>query len=126
MKKFLFFSLCLLMVFNASFSEDLPEIYEEKPVQEVIESETLDNKFIIESVYNPVFDEIRIYIYTNVKIDADDGVLDSYYQYYMYQWVRNEKHRYYNYKTISRTHFYKKFYKGEYRNIYEIHAILKK
>ena len=64
-------------------------------------------------------------MYNHVN-EINDGVLENYYQEYIYKWIRNNDHRYYDYLTVYRQKFYNKSINNGRYNTYELYTILKR
>lgn len=126
--------LLTLFITLIAFTSFSSYVYSEEPDTEfkqlenmiIFEKTTVDNFFTIQSIYKVDYNEIRVYILYNHIKEANEGDLEKYYQDYMYKWIRDERHRFYDFKTITRKKFYDKNIGINKYNTYEVYAILKK
>lgn len=123
----LFISLIAFISFSSyAYSEESDTEYKQLENMIIFEKETVDNFFIIQSIYKVDYDEIRVFILYNHTNEVNEGDLEKYYQDYMYKWIRDERHRFYDFKTVTRKRFYNKDIGLNKYNTYEVYAILKK
>ena len=123
----LFISLIAFISFSSyAYSEESDTEYKQLENMIIFEKETVDNFFTIQSIYKVDYDEIRVFILYNHTNEVNEGDLEKYYQDYMYKWIRDERHRFYDFKTVTRKRFYNKDIGLNKYNTYEVYAILKK
>lgn len=91
----------------------------------VVEEQELTKTVKLQSTYNEYLDELRIIIYYKSENFLDEGVLENYCQEYICTFIEKEEHRYYDYRIVLRKQFYKKMFKKDYYNTYEMRVILK-
>lgn len=132
-KKFVFILLAILLIVTSSslYGNDTVTNENIGTVDEVlekviVETVVVDKYFTIRSTYNPIYHEIRVIVMYNHVKEVDEGVLENYYQEYIYKWIRNNDHRYYDYLTVYRQKFYNKSINNERYNTYELYTILKR
>lgn len=129
MKKIFFVLFLLVSVFSASFATEVHE----KTLDEIVGDLKIENTLVkkvpeinVYSIYNPSYKDIRVIVYYKPDYTIDSGDLEAIYQSYISEWIKDESHRYYNYKTVNRIAFYKKNFLNSRYNTYEVYAILKK
>lgn len=123
----LFISLIGFISFsNYAYSEEPETEFKQLENMIIFEKTTVDNFFTIQSIYKIDYNEIRVYILYNHTNEVNEGDLEKYYQDYMYKWIRDERHRFYDFKTVTRKRFYNKNIGLNNYNTYEAYAILKK
>lgn len=123
----LFISLIASISFSSyAYSEELDTEFKQLENMIIFEKTTVDNFFTIQSIYKVDYNEIRVYILYNHTEEVNEGDLEKYYQDYMYKWIRDERHRFYDFKTVTRKRFYDKNIGINKYNTYEVYAILKK
>lgn len=129
MKKIFFVLFLLVSVFSVSFAN---EVYE-KTLDEVVGDLKIENTLVkkipeinVYSIYNPSYSDIRVIVYYKPDYTIDSGDLEAIYQSYISEWIKDDSHRYYYYKSVSRVSFYKKNFLNNRYNTYEVYTILKK
>lgn len=123
----LFISLIASISFSSyAYSEEQDTEFKQLENMIIFEKTTVDNFFTIQSIYKIDYNEIRVYILYNHTKEVNEGDLEKYYQDYMYKWIRDERHRFYDFKTVTRKKFYDKNIGINKYNTYEVYAILKK
>lgn len=132
-KKFMFTLLTILLIVtssslygNGAVTNESIGTVDEVLEKVIVETIVVDKHFIIKSTYNPTYHEIRTIVMYNHVNEINDGVLENYYQEYIYKWIRNNDHRYYDYLTVYRQKFYNKSINNGRYNTYELYTILKR
>ena len=123
----LFISLITFISFSTyAYSEESNTEFKQLENMIIFEKTTVDKFFTIQSIYKIDYNEIRVCILYNHTDEVNEGDLEKYYQDYMYNWIRDERHRFYDFKTVTRKRFYNKNIGPIRYNTYDVYAILKK
>lgn len=115
----MFFGLpCVILAFGESPTKVIPD--ENTEIIKIDETTTLEFRYIKE------YDELKVLIIAPRATAKTDVDFEEFYQKYINDWICDEKHRYYHYKTKYRKRFYSKIIDGKEVTTYEMLILLRK